>query len=75
MAGFIHPTALINPGARLGMDIYVGPYCIVAAGVTLGDGCWLQQHVSLGGPSVIGNDNRFFAYSSIGQQSGPEIQF
>jgi UDP-N-acetylglucosamine acyltransferase len=68
-ANRIHPTAIVDPGTALGADIEVGPYCIVGPGVSLGDGCWLQHHVTLCGPSMIGPDNRFFAYTSIGQQS------
>ena len=65
----IHPTAIVDPAAKLGADVFVGPYCIVEAGVTLGDGCWLQHHVTVCGPSVIGRNNRFYAYGSIGQQT------
>ena len=69
MAQNIHPTAIIDPSARLGADVYVGPYCIIGAGVELGDGCWLQHHVTILGPSKIGQRNRFHAYDSIGQQT------
>ena len=69
MAASIHPTAIIDPSARLGADVHVGPYCIIGAGVELGDGCWLQHHVTILGPSKIGQRNRFHAYGSIGQQT------
>ncbi|MEM7697072.1 MAG: acyl-ACP--UDP-N-acetylglucosamine O-acyltransferase [Verrucomicrobiota bacterium] len=65
----IHPTAVIDPSAELGEDVVVGPYCVVHAGVKLGDRCWLQNHVTLAGPSEFGPDNRFFAYGSVGQQT------
>lgn len=69
MATEIHPTAIIDPSARIGTGVHVGPYCIVGKGATLGDGCWLQHHVTIEGPSEIGAENRFFAYASIGQQT------
>ena len=69
MSASIHPTAIIDPSALLGADVYVGPYCIIGAGVELGDGCWLQHHVTILGPSKIGKRNRFHAYGSIGQQT------
>ena len=69
MPSVIHPTAIIDPSARLGADVQVGPYCIIGAGVELGDGCWLQHHVTLLGPSKVGARNRFHAYGSIGQQT------
>jgi UDP-N-acetylglucosamine acyltransferase len=65
----IHPTAVIDPAARIGAGCQIGPYCVIGAGVELGEGCWLQSHVSIGGPSKIGARNRFFAFSSIGQQT------
>jgi len=65
----IHPTAIVDPSARIGADTEIGPYCIVGPNVTLGDGCWLQHHVTLCGPTVVGRNNRFYAYTSIGQQT------
>jgi UDP-N-acetylglucosamine acyltransferase len=65
----IHPTAIIDPDARIGLGVEIGPYCVVYAGVEIGDGCWLQNHVTIDGPTRIGRGNRFYAYASIGQRS------
>jgi UDP-N-acetylglucosamine acyltransferase len=65
----IHPTAIIHPTAVIGADCHIGPYCVIHAGVVLGDGCWLQNHVTMAGPSVIGPRNKFYAFGSIGQQT------
>jgi UDP-N-acetylglucosamine acyltransferase len=65
----IHPTAVVAKGAELGADVFVGPYCMIEDGVRLGDGCWLQGHVVVAGPSRIGAQNRFFSFGSIGQVS------
>ncbi len=65
----VHPTAIVDPGAALAPEVTVGPYCVIGPDVQLGEGCWLQHHVTLCGPSVIGPRNRFFAYASVGQQS------
>ena len=65
----IHPTAIIDPSAKLGRNVTVGPYCIIGEGVELGDDCWLQHHVTVMGASKIGARNRFYAYGSIGQQT------
>ena len=65
----IHPTAIIDPGAQIGEGVEIGPYCVIGAHVQLGDRCRLQHHVTLKGPSVIGADNVFYAYTSIGQQT------
>ncbi len=69
MPSAIHPSAIIDPAARIGADVHIGPYCIIGAGAEIGDGCWLQHHVTIMGPSRIGKNNRFFSYASIGQQS------
>lgn len=65
----IHSTAIVDPAARLGEGCRIGPYCVIGPGVELGDRCWLQNHVTIYGPSRIGAENRFFAFSSIGQQT------
>ena len=65
----IHPTAIVDPAVQLGPGTVVGPYSIVAAGVSLGENCWLQHHVTLCGPLTAGRGNKFYAYCSIGQQT------
>src|SRR3954463_14827930 len=68
-AAQIHPTAIVDAQAEIGPDTVIGPYCIVAAGVVLGADCWLQHHVTLGGPMTAGARNKVYAYCSIGQQT------
>lgn len=65
----IHPTAIVDPGAKLGSGTIVGPYCVIGANVVLGANCWLQNHVTLAGPMRAGSGNKFYAYCSIGQQT------
>jgi UDP-N-acetylglucosamine acyltransferase len=65
----IHPTAIIDPAAKLGSGTVVGPYCVIGPDVTLGADCWLQHHVTLIGPMEAGVRNKFYAYCSIGQQT------
>ena len=65
----IHPTAIVDAKAQLGAGTIVGPYCVIAADVTLGPDCWLQHHVTLSGPMRAGARNKFYAYCSIGQQT------
>src|SRR5436305_6147078 len=65
----IHPTAIVDPGAEIGAGTVIGPYCVIAADVVLGQNCWLQQHVTLCGPMRAGARNKFYASCSIGQQT------
>jgi UDP-N-acetylglucosamine acyltransferase len=62
----LHPTAIIDRGAKLHPSCNVGPYCTIGADVELGEGCELISHVVMAGPTKIGDHNRFFPFSSIG---------
>jgi UDP-N-acetylglucosamine acyltransferase len=66
MASHLHPTAIVDPGAELGADVEIGPYCVIGPKVKLGDRCILRSHVVLDGPSEIGPENEFFPFCSIG---------
>ncbi len=68
-APIIHPTAIVAADAEIGEDCVIGPYCVLGAGVRLGSGCVLDHHVTLGGPSTIGANNRFYPYACVGLQS------
>jgi UDP-N-acetylglucosamine acyltransferase len=63
----IDPTARIDRGAVLGPGVVVGPYCVVGPDVRLGARSVLDSHVVIDGRTTIGEDNRFFPFSSIGQ--------
>lgn len=64
----IHPTAIVESGARLGAGVKIGPYCLVGPEVTLGDGCELISHVVVAGHTTIGPRTRIFPFASIGHQ-------
>ena len=65
----IHSTAIIDPSARIAVTTTVGPYCVIGAGVTLGEGCLLHNHVTIAGFTSIGEGNEFYPYCSIGQRT------
>jgi UDP-N-acetylglucosamine acyltransferase len=67
--GQIHPSTLVDPSAEIGAGTIIGPYCVIAPEVMLGENCWLQHHVTLCGPMRAGARNKFYAYCSIGQQT------
>lgn len=62
----IHPMSVIDPSARLGRDVRIGPFCHVGPEIELGDGCVLHTHVTLLGPATIGRGNVFFPNCTIG---------
>ncbi len=65
----IDPRAIIDPGARLGVDVEVGPWSIIGADVEIGDRCVIGPHVILKGPTRLGADNRIFQFSSVGEDT------
>jgi UDP-N-acetylglucosamine acyltransferase len=62
----IHPTAIVDPSAKIPASCNVGPYCIVGADVELGENCRLVSHVVLGGPAKYGSDNQIFPFAVVG---------
>jgi UDP-N-acetylglucosamine acyltransferase len=62
----IHPTAIISDGAKLGENVFIGPYCIVDGDVSLGDNVRLVSHVSLTGHTTIGADSTLYPFVSMG---------
>jgi UDP-N-acetylglucosamine acyltransferase len=62
----IHPTAVIGEGARIDSSAEIGPYCIVADDVCVGARTRMMAHVFVEGPTVIGEDNLFYPYSTVG---------
>ncbi len=54
-AASIHPSAIVDPGARLGAGTQVWHFAHVCAGATVGSACSLGQNVFIGNDVVIGN--------------------
>jgi len=62
----IHPTAIVDPGARLADDVTVGPLAVIGNEVEISAGCRVGAHALLQGPTRIGRNNRIDAFASIG---------
>jgi UDP-N-acetylglucosamine acyltransferase len=65
----VHPTALIDPAARIDPTADIGPFCIVGPEVEIGARTRLMANIVLEGPTMIGEDNVFFPFSTIGLAS------
>lgn len=65
----IHPTAIIDPGARIHETAEIGPWCLIGAEVEIGARTRLMSNLCIEGPTTIGEDNVFFPFSSIGLAS------
>ncbi|MCC7342325.1 MAG: acyl-ACP--UDP-N-acetylglucosamine O-acyltransferase [Bryobacterales bacterium] len=65
----IHPTALVDAGARVAETAEIGPYCVIGADVEIGAGTRLMANLYIEGPTWIGEDNVFYPYSTVGVAS------
>ncbi len=66
MSSNIHPTAIVDPGARLADGVTVGPYAVIGPRVEIGAGTRIDGGAHVQGPSRIGEENRIFPYACIG---------
>jgi UDP-N-acetylglucosamine acyltransferase len=62
----IHPTAIVDPAAQLGVGVTIGPYCVIEANVEIGDRCQLAAHVCIHQDTVIGAENQIFVGAVLG---------
>lgn len=62
----IHSCAIVDPRAQIHDSAEIGPYCVVGADVEIGPGTRLLGHVFAEGPMVVGEDNVFYPYSTVG---------
>ncbi len=62
----IHPTAIVEDGARIGADVTIGPLCHIGPHVEIGDGSALHSHVVVAGRTKIGARARIYPFASLG---------
>lgn len=62
----IHPQAVVAASAKLGEGVRVGAYAVIGEGVELGDGCLVNAHAQVLGPSRFGQHNVFHSFCVVG---------
>ena len=65
-APLIHPTAVIDPSARLAEGVRVGAFSLIGPDVEIGEGTEVGPHCSIHGPTRIGRNNRFIGHVAVG---------
>ena len=83
MAYTVHPTALVDAGARIGEGTHIWHWVHVSAGAVIGAGCSLGQNVYVGNNVVIGNNckiqNNVSVYDNVTLEDdvfcGPSMVF
>ena len=66
MLSRIHPTALIDPTARIDSSVEVGPYAVIGPEVEIGAGTRVLSHAVIEGPTVLGRNNVVHPSARIG---------
>ncbi|MCK4938928.1 MAG: acyl-ACP--UDP-N-acetylglucosamine O-acyltransferase, partial [Rhodospirillaceae bacterium] len=64
----IHPTAIVEDGAKIGDEVEIGPYSVIGPNVTIESGVKIFSHVVVGGVTSIGSGTRIFPFASIGSE-------
>lgn len=64
----IHEQAIIEPGAKIGKNVKIGPWTYIGKDVVIGDDCEIHSHVVIKGPTKMGKANRVFQFASLGEE-------
>jgi len=64
----VHPSAVVDPSAKLGEGVRVGPLCVVGPRARIGDRCTLHAHVTVAADAMLGDDCELFPGVVIGQR-------
>lgn len=67
MSNKISPQAIISDQARIASNVTIGPWSWIGPEVEIGENCVIGPHVVIKGPTKIGANNRFYQFSSIGE--------
>ncbi|MEK7266714.1 MAG: acyl-ACP--UDP-N-acetylglucosamine O-acyltransferase [Pseudomonadota bacterium] len=62
----IHPTAIIEEGARLADGVTVGPWCRVSSRASLAEGVELKSHVVIDGNTSLGARTLVYPFAVLG---------
>jgi UDP-N-acetylglucosamine acyltransferase len=62
----IHKTAIVDVNAKISSNVKIGPFCVIGPNVEIGDSTIIQSHVSITGNTIIGKENKFYPFASIG---------
>ena len=62
----IHPSSIIENGAKIHESVKIGPFCLIGADVEIGADTILHSHIVVSGHTTIGQGNKFFQGCSIG---------
>lgn len=64
----IHATAVVDPSAKLGTEVEIGPFCVIGPDVKLGDGTMVHSHAVITGRTTLGERCQVYPFASVGQR-------
>lgn len=64
----IHPTAIIEEGAKLHPSVTVGPFSIIETGAVIGEGCVIESHARIYSATCMGSHNRICHGVTLGSE-------
>ena len=62
----IHPTAIIEDGAKIGDNVTIGAYSVIRKDVTIGNNTTIGSHTLIEGITTIGENNQIFSHAVVG---------
>lgn len=65
----IDKHAIIDPSARIGENVHIGPWTLIGPDVVIEEGSWIGPHVVIRGPTRIGRENKIYQFATIGEDS------
>ncbi len=63
----IHPTAVVDPGAKVDPTCEIGPFAIIGPDVKMGPRNVVKSHAVVTGRTTLGEGNRVFSHAVIGE--------
>jgi UDP-3-O-[3-hydroxymyristoyl] glucosamine N-acyltransferase len=65
----VHPSAIVDPTAKLGARVSIQPYAVIEAGVSIGDGTIIGAGTYIGHETSIGASCRIYPHATIRERS------
>ena len=62
----IHKTSIIDPKAKIALNVNIGAYSVIGPNVTINEDTVIHSHVNISGHTLIGKKNKIYPFSSIG---------
>lgn len=70
----IHPQAIVDPSATIAPSTTVGAFSIIGPDVVVGENCIIEPHVVIKGPTMIGDHNHIYQFSTVGEAT-PDLKY